>query len=42
MIRGACIAIICLFIGGFFGYQFASTEINRKLSEIERKNSGGK
>ncbi len=42
MIRGACIALTCLFIGGFFGYQFASTEIDRKLADIQKRNSGAK
>jgi hypothetical protein len=37
MIRGACIALVCLTIGTYFGYQFKISELNNKIRNIENK-----
>jgi hypothetical protein len=42
MFRGACIAVVCLAIGGFFGYQFGWSSINKKLADMEKAHSGTK
>jgi hypothetical protein len=37
MFRGAIIAVVCLAVGGFFGYQFAMNDINKMVVDAQRK-----
>jgi hypothetical protein len=37
MIRGACIALVCLALGGYIGNQIALNEFSKLATEAQRK-----
>ena len=37
MFRGACIAVLCLAIGGYLGHKMAMNDFNKTVAEEQRK-----